>query len=90
MKVKESGKMLNQMEDDEDFILKHKQLVEELRMWKEKVKKSEELREKDQKSKTTQHQMLESLQNENTQLKMQITKIRQEKNLPETKVNEAG
>lgn len=23
-KVKESGKLLNQMEDDEDFILKHK------------------------------------------------------------------
>lgn len=53
VKVKESGKMLNQMEDDEDFILKHKQLVEELRMWKEKVKRSEEMKEKDSKSRAT-------------------------------------
>lgn len=59
-------------------------------MWKEKVKRSEEQREKDVRSKENQIQMLEALQNENSQLKGKISQIRQEKNLPETKMNEAG
>lgn len=89
-KVKESGKLLNQMEDDEDFILKHKSLVEELRMWKEKVKRSEEQREKDTKSRQNQKEMYAGLARENAQLKEMINKVRLDKNLPESKINDEG
>ena len=41
-KVKDQSKMLSKLEDDEDYLLKHKALVEELRMWKEKVNRSEQ------------------------------------------------
>lgn len=59
-------------------------------MWKEKVKRSEEQREKDIRSKENQHSLLDALQTQNTQLKKEITYIRKEKNLPETKVNDTG
>ena len=39
--MKEQGRILEKMEDDEDYQLKHKHLVDELRMWKEKVHRSE-------------------------------------------------
>jgi hypothetical protein len=57
--VKESGKLLNQMENDEDFMLKYKSLVEELRVWKDKVRRSEEQRAKDQHAKANQLALLE-------------------------------
>lgn len=82
-KVKESGKLLHQMENDEDFMLKYKSLVEELRVWKDKVRRSEEQREKDLRTKANQLQLLEQLQHENSVLKEKIEKVRRDKNLPE-------
>jgi len=41
-RVKDQGKMLAKIEDDEEYQIKQKSLVDELRMWKEKIKRSEE------------------------------------------------
>lgn len=90
LKVKESGKLLHQMENDEDFILKYKSLVEELRVWKDKVRRSEEQREKDLRTKANQLQLLEQLQQENSVLKEKIEKVRRDKNLPDLNENNEG
>ena len=54
LKVKGQGKQLIKMEDEDEVQARLKGYIDELRVWKEKVSRSEELLQKEEKNKENQ------------------------------------
>ena len=54
LKVKGQGKQLVKMEDEDEVQARLKGYIDELRVWKEKVSRSEELLQKEEKNKENQ------------------------------------
>jgi len=79
---KELGKALEKMSNEDDYQSKLRGLVEELRVWKEKVRRLQEQQEKEEKSMENQQKMLVQIQEENEKYKNQISQIKKEKGLP--------
>jgi chromosome segregation ATPase len=62
---KEQGKVLEKMANEEEFQAKMKSLVDELRVWKEKVKRLEMQQEKEEQTRKSQAEKIKQVQEEN-------------------------
>jgi len=72
IKLKEQGKVLEKLANEEEFQAKFRGYVDELRVWKDKCRKLQDLQEKDDRSKANQHEMNIQITEENDDLKQQI------------------
>mmetsp|Transcript_16021 Transcript_16021/g.24860 ORF Transcript_16021/g.24860 Transcript_16021/m.24860 type:complete len:96 (-) Transcript_16021:473-760(-) len=82
VKQKELGKALEKMSNEDDYQNKLRGLVEELRVWKDKVRKLQDQQDKEEKSMQSQQKMLLQIQEENDLYKKKIVQLKQEKGLP--------
>ena len=69
---KEQGKALEKLANEEDFQNKLRSQVDELRVWKDKVRKLQEQQEKEEKSKQNQEEMLKQIVAENEKFRAVI------------------
>ena len=79
MRQKEQAKQLERLSNEEDFQLKLRGLVDELRVWRQKVHKLKEQQEKEEHNKKTQQEMLKQIQIDNEKFRQVINHLRQEK-----------
>lgn len=72
------------MSNEEEYQQRLRNLVDELRVWKDKVRKLQEQQEKEEKSKATQSDVLNKMLEDNEKYKTMIANLRQEKGFAES------
>lgn len=71
----DQGKALDKLTNDTEYHNKIKNLVEELRVWKEKVKKLERQCEKDKDTRKEQIERIKKIEEENKKHKTELTQL---------------
>ena len=75
----DQGKALDRLTNDVEYHNKIKNLVEELRIWKEKVKKIEKACNKDKETRKEQIERIKKIEEENKKYSTEINHLKQKK-----------
>lgn len=81
LKIKECGRQLLQMEDEDDLHRQIRNYKDDFAFWKEKIKKVEELIEIENKNEIANKDLLEKIRAGNLMYREQITMIKMEKGI---------
>ena len=78
---KSQGKALEKLANEEEYQAKMKSLVDELRVWKEKVKKLETQQEKEENSRKNQSEKIQQVHEENKRYQTVIDQLKAKKGI---------